>query len=398
MTYDLIQPLPTRAAAHAALQQFVPLAGRAYAQQRNFDFGPGRHDSVSCLSPFVKQRLLDEIAVSRAVLEAHSRQDADKFLAEVFWRTYWKGWMELRPSVWLTYTSDLNRLRDDVQTQAGLHQRWEEACLGQTGIAPFDAWAQELVSTGYLHNHARMWFASIWIFTLELPWQLGADFFLRHLLDGDAAVNTLSWRWVAGLQTQGKTYLADAGNITKFTQGRFSDVTGLAPFAVPVEGPENPPPGVLPALPAGRVQGRYGVLLHEDDVDLTQMLAQAPEPAASAYLDATAGHSPWQMAPHVGAFRRAAARAEVPEDTEMATLKDAEAIAAWAASEALDMIVLPYAPIGPAADVLNTYAARPDAVAVLPMRRALDTVAWPLATKGFFPFRKHIAALLDRFV
>ena len=398
MTYDLIQPFPTRAAAQAALQQFVPQAGRAYAQQRNFDFGPGRHDSVSCLSPFVKLRLLDEIAVSRAVLEAHSRQDADKFLAEVFWRTYWKGWMELRPSVWLTYTSDLNRLRDDVQTQAGLRQRWEEACLGQTGIAPFDAWAQELASTGYLHNHARMWFASIWIFTLELPWQLGADFFLRHLLDGDAAVNTLSWRWVAGLQTQGKTYLADAGNITKFTQGRFSDVTGLAPFAMPVEGPEKPPPGVLPALPADRVQGRYGVLLHEDDVDLMQMLAQAPEPAAYAYLDATAGHSPWQMAPHVSAFRRAAARAEVPEDTEMATLKNAEAIAAWAASEALNMIVLPYAPIGPAADVLKAYAARPDAVAVLPMRRALDTAAWPLATKGFFPFRKHIPALLDRFV
>ena len=154
----------------------------------------------------------------------------------------------------------------------------------------------------------------------------------------------------------------------------------------------------LPALPAGQVRGRYGVLLHEDDVDLTRMLAQAPEPAAYAYLDATAGHSPWQMAPHVSAFRRAAARAEVPEDTEMATLKDAEAVAAWAASEALDMIVLPYAPIGPAADVLNTYAARPDAVTVLPMRRALDTVAWPLATKGFFPFRKHIPALLDRFI
>jgi deoxyribodipyrimidine photo-lyase len=65
---------------------------------------------------------------------------------------------------------------------------------------------QELVETGYLHNHARMWFASIWIFTLRLPWELGADFFLRHLLDGDAASNTLSWRWVAGLHTKGKHY------------------------------------------------------------------------------------------------------------------------------------------------------------------------------------------------
>ena len=50
-----------------------------------------------------------------------------------------------------------------------------------------------------MHNHVRMWFASIWIFTLNLPWQLGADFFMQHLLDGDPASNTLSWRWVAGI-------------------------------------------------------------------------------------------------------------------------------------------------------------------------------------------------------
>ena len=61
-----------------------------------------------------------------------------------------------------------------------------------TGIEGFDDWARELVDTGYMHNHARMWFASIWIFTLRLPWALGADFFLRHLLDADAASNTLS--------------------------------------------------------------------------------------------------------------------------------------------------------------------------------------------------------------
>ena len=67
---------------------------------------------------------------------------------------------------------------------------------------------KELKETNYLHNHARMWFASIWIFTLDLPWQLGAEFFMKHLYDGDAASNTLGWRWVAGIQTQGKNYLA----------------------------------------------------------------------------------------------------------------------------------------------------------------------------------------------
>ena len=59
-----------------------------------------------------------------------------------------------------------------------------------------------------------MWFASIWIFTLELPWQLGAEFFMQHLYDGDAASNTLGWRWVAGVQTQGKHYLASEWNLS----------------------------------------------------------------------------------------------------------------------------------------------------------------------------------------
>ena len=69
-----------------------------------------------------------------------------------------------------------------------------------------------------------MWFASIWIFTLELPWQLGAEFFMKHLYDGDAASNTLGWRWVAGIQTQGKHYLASEWNIKKFTNNRFQNI------------------------------------------------------------------------------------------------------------------------------------------------------------------------------
>ena len=79
----------------------------------------------------------------------------------------------------------------------------------------------ELRTEGWLHNHTRMWFASIWIFTLRLPWPLGAALFEHHLKDADAASNTLSWRWVAGIQTPGKHYLARAENIARYTNGRF---------------------------------------------------------------------------------------------------------------------------------------------------------------------------------
>ena len=388
---NLFPPDPD--AAHAALAAFVPRAGADYARLRNHDPGPERTAHVSLLSPYVKLRMLDEVAISRAVLQQHSEAAAEKFLAEVFWRTYWKGWMELRPSVWEGYLNDLNRLRDNVQTQSGLRRRWEDACRGETGIAPFDAWARELVDTGYLHNHARMWFASIWIFTLELPWELGADFFLRHLLDGDAAVNTLSWRWVAGIQTPGKTYLATAENIAKHTGGRFPDVTGLAPQASPRDG-HRPAAGPLPPCPPVVHARHYGILLHEDDLDAARLLSDANAPVTIAYADATAGHSPWLMAPHVGDFRWQAAQAM----GATAHLKTASEISSWAEAHDLEQIIAPYAPVGPMRQILESYVQAGPTVPLVQSRRALDTAAWPLATKGFFPFRKHIPDLIDKFV
>jgi hypothetical protein len=110
-----------------------------------------------------------------------------------------------------------------------------------------------------------MWFASIWIFTLRLPWALGAEFFRQHLLDADAASNTLSWRWVAGIQTPGKHYLARAENIARHTNGRFDPRGELDEDAAPLDEPGPPPASPLPpadALPEGPV----ALLLHEDDL------------------------------------------------------------------------------------------------------------------------------------
>ena len=176
--------IPSRAEALRKLSEFLPKAGSAYAKLRNYDRGAGAHRDVSGLSPYIRRRIVSEGDVLGAVLGRHSRTASEKFVQEVFWRTYWKGWLEMRPTVWTSYQRDLAELSNQIATQSGLRQRWEHACLGQTGIECFDVWADEIVTTGYLHNHARMWFASIWIFTLNLPWQLGADFFMRHLLMG----------------------------------------------------------------------------------------------------------------------------------------------------------------------------------------------------------------------
>ncbi len=389
---------PSNDSAQARLAAFAPKSGSAYARLRNFDHGPEAHTDVSTLSPYVRARALDEIDVVRAVLDVQSEQAAEKFIAEVFWRTYWKGWMELRPSVWDSYCTDLGQLEDNIATQGGLRTRWEEACLGQTGIAPFDAWAHELVQTGYLHNHARMWFASIWIFTLELPWQLGADFFLRHLLDGDVAVNTLSWRWVAGIQTPGKTYLARESNIAKFTDGRFTSVPQLAAHAPPLGTSPPVAPRMLPGTPTHPLPERYGILLHEDDVDAARLLRHAPGPVTFGYLDRTERHSPWNMAPHVSAFRRALAQDMVPEGVTLAHLKGREDLENWSRSNNLQQIVTAYAPVGPTARFFERLAENDSVPQINVFRRPLDTAAWPLATKGFFPFRKNIPDLVADFV
>ena len=146
----------------------------------------------------------------------HPFQKVDKFIQEIFWRIYWKGWLELRPKVWSDFTGDLKGINED--------DNYKKAINGETQIKCFNDWVEELKENNYLHNHTRMWFASIWIFTLNLPWQKGAEFFIKNLLDGDAASNTLSWRWVAGLQTKGKHYVAQSWNINKFTNNKYQDV------------------------------------------------------------------------------------------------------------------------------------------------------------------------------
>jgi deoxyribodipyrimidine photo-lyase len=387
---------PTRRDALDRLSAFLPRAGAAYASRRNHDLGPGRQEHVSMLSPYIRHRTLTEAEVLEAVLARHSRSTAEKFIQEVFWRTYWKGWLEMRPAVWTSYRAELRRDLDAVATQGGLRRSWEAACSGETRIACFDAWARELVETGYLHNHARMWFASIWIFTLELPWTLGADFFLRHLLDGDPASNTLGWRWVAGLQTRGKTYLARPDNIAKYTDGRFRPgLSELAAHAPPLDGPENPPRSAPPEDARFDPAKPTAFILHEDDLSPAWLVERGLRPVATATLNASSALSPLDVSPEVLDFRAALTREAADRWSERlgplsAVAPDAGAIAAWARDQGAEQIVAAYAPVGPVKDVLDGITELP----VIRPVRAYDLAAWPHAKAGFFKFREQIPRLI----
>ena len=210
----------SRSKALEKLNYFIENNLSEYSKLRNFDFGPENRSNISCLSPYITHGIINENEVIKKSLGKFSFSKNEKFIQEVLWRTYWKGWLELRPNVWSDYLIELNKIREEYKN----NQNFINAIEGKTNIECFNAWVNELKENNYLHNHTRMWFASIWIFTLELPWQLGAEFFMQHLYDGDAASNTLGWRWVAGVQTQGKHYLASEWNIKKFTNNRFDNI------------------------------------------------------------------------------------------------------------------------------------------------------------------------------
>ena len=210
----------SRAKALNQLNNFVENNLGEYSKLRNFDFGPEKRSNISCLSPYITHGIINEQEIIQKALSKFSFSKNEKFIQEVLWRTYWKGWLELRPNVWTDYLIELNQIKNEFRD----NQDYIAAIEGTTKVDCFNEWVKELKENNYLHNHTRMWFASIWIFTLELPWQLGAEFFMQHLYDGDAASNTLGWRWVAGVQTQGKHYLASEWNIKKFTNNRFQNI------------------------------------------------------------------------------------------------------------------------------------------------------------------------------
>ena len=210
----------SRTFAEKKLDSFIDNNLNEYSKLRNFDFGPNKRSNISCISPYVTHGVINEIEIIKKSLKKYSFVKNEKFIQEVLWRVYWKGWLELRPDVWTDFKYSLKKLKKEYEN----NNKYIEAINAKTNIDVFNSWVNELKNFNYLHNHTRMWFASIWIFSLKLPWQLGADFFLQHLYDGDAASNTLGWRWVAGVQTKGKHYIATEWNIKKFTNNRFNNI------------------------------------------------------------------------------------------------------------------------------------------------------------------------------
>ena len=387
-------PQLTRAAGLARLASFAPHAGPAYAFGRNTDLGPDAEGATSALSPFLRRRLLTEREAVAAALASRGPVEADRFVQEVFWRSYFKGHLETRPALWSGCEALVRQGQARLAAESGLRRVHDDAVAGRTGIDGFDHWARELAEHNWLHNHARMWFASIWIFTLRLPWALGAAFFMRHLLDGDPASNTLSWRWVAGLHTRGKPYAARAENIRRFTDGRF-DPRGLDEDPVALEEPHEVPATPLPPADAAP-DGEVALLLHLDDLHPESLdLGRARVARVAGMLAHADGAVPRVRAADREAMADALARAAAhfgcapgPAMAAPGAAGDAEAHgpAPWDAGWTGGLpVIAAWAPVGPSAQAL------PPCVRV---RRRWDSACWPRATRGFFQVKAAIPQLL----
>ena len=367
----------TRHAGFAALATFLTGRGDRYPEIRNTDRGRHSVPTTSMLSPYLRRRLLTEQEVVHAAIDAFGARGAETFVSEVFWRTYFKGHLETHPQVWTGYLTGVREAEEKLDAQSGLRRTYHQAIQGHTGIDGFDQWAGDLVETGWLHNHTRMWFASIWIFTLRLPWELGAAFFLQHLVDGDPASNTLSWRWVAGLHTRGKHYVARRDNIRRFTEGRY-DPQGLDEDPEPLDEPMPPREQPVPAAEAAP-EGDVALLLHLDDLHPESLpLGRASVRHVGALIAHAPGADDRVRAADQEAVADALQRAKVHFDCP-GDLVDV----AWNAGMP---IATTYAPLGPSADALPPGCIR--------IRRDWDEAAWPLSNRGYFKVRTAIPSLM----
>jgi hypothetical protein len=399
----------TRHDALKAWADFLPGVGQ-YAKRRNHV--EPLHRNVSRLSAALRFRTLLEDEILRDTLQEHPFHSVEKWVQEVCWRRYWKGWLERRPDVWDSWRRRVRELHETLPEAT--RQRVKAVAAGESGVACMDAIAQELIATGYVHNHARMWWASYWIHAERLPWELGADVFYRHLLDADPATNTLSWRWVAGLQTPRKTYLVRASNIEKYAPDLLishrAGIERIADGAIaPVVAPEfsNTTRQALIDYPAvvpdrGR---RIGIWLHADDLlpEVRPLANLTPVSVAAFSQELDDCHTPALSERSIAAqeealadgLARSAAYFSCP--TEQSTHADpAACLAAWASKHDLEEVVAFAPTVGPVADLLPSVRQQLDksGVALTLIRRASDAHAFQLAGSGFFPFWEKMSRYL----
>ena len=204
---------PLHGGRHAAEAKLKRIDPRRYTKSRNHLRG-----AVTRLSPYIRHGVITLAEVRDAVFQRiRSRDEGSKLINELGWRDFWQR-------MWLDLGDGINNSQEDLKTghdpASYARELPEDIREGRTGLACMDGFQNQLTSSGWLHNHARMWMAAYLVHWRKVHWKAGADWFLEHLLDGDPSSNNLSWQWVASSFSH-KPYFFNKGNLERFSDGQF---------------------------------------------------------------------------------------------------------------------------------------------------------------------------------
>ena len=204
---------PIRGGRRAAEKQIQKMDVKRYARSRNHLNG-----AVTRLSPYIRHGVFTLAEVRDAVFQGISkRDDGSKLINELGWRDFWQRmWQDLGDRI----DDDQEEFKTGHSAASYSRELPDDIRDGCTGLACMDGFREELVSTGWLHNHARMWMAAWLVHWRHVHWKAGADWFLEHLLDGDPASNHLSWQWIASTFSH-KPYFFNRDNLERYSEGRF---------------------------------------------------------------------------------------------------------------------------------------------------------------------------------
>ena len=383
--------------AQAFQDFYLPKTGSYYRDNRNYSYDfTNKRNTTSLLSPYIRYRLLSEEDIIKKTLSINSYSKTEKFIQEIYWRTYWKGWLEHRPEVYDDYLMQKNELLINISNTTN----YKKTIEGETYLPFFNDWVKKLKKDGYLHNHIRMWFASIWIFTLELPWQLGANFFMENLLDGDPASNTLSWRWVAGIQTKGKHYLARKNNIIKYGNIEINDNTKLNEQAVCLEESQSYFAKDL-VFDNSKTDSLDSILIPTEDLNfILNNEFKFKNIFSGVPLNDYNDHNFSQkVKDHIK-------KITISNFKDNNFYKDYEYIiefenyyekfANWAIKNNIKKIGLPYVTKGNWNKIYQKLISDNPSINFVYLYRKYDMQAWQFAKKGFFNFKKHIPELISK--
>lgn len=192
---------------HEALKRLNSIDAIAYNRNRNFING-----AVTHLSPYFRHGC---ITLKEAADNAQERfkDMSEKFVFELAWRDYWRR-------VWYANGNAIFSDIEDPKVALGDKLMPDFIRQGITGLPCMDGFIRDLNYGGYVHNHARMWFAAYVVHWLKVDWREAADWFEHHLLDGDKASNHLSWQWVASTFSS-KPYYFNKENLARYTGEKY---------------------------------------------------------------------------------------------------------------------------------------------------------------------------------